>query len=151
WGITSEEGALQVTCANLDFAGLVEIVYVELATGRIARAATLVPLSLGLRLPDQLGPEIRFRSRAIEVTIREEARGTRLLVTARSDAGPIEADVLVHRPEGEESLNVVIPWSDTRYQLTSKHVARPAEGTIRALGRERVLDPTHDGFGCLDY
>lgn len=151
WCVTSEEGALQITCANLDWIGIVEVAYVELASGRVARASAIVPFSLGLRLPDTLGPAIRFRAPHLGVTIREEARGTRLTVRARTGEGPVEADVLVQKPAEEESLNVVVPWSDRLYQLTSKHVARPAEGTVRALGRTRSIDPTRDGFGCLDF
>lgn len=152
WCVQSEEGALQITCADLDWVGLVEVAYVELASGRVARASAVVPLSLGLRLPDALGAaDVRFRAPHLSVAIREEARGTRLTARARTLAGPIEADVLVHRPPGEESLNVVVPWSDRRYQLTSKHVARPAEGSVRALGRTRRIDPERDGFGCLDF
>jgi hypothetical protein len=33
-------------------------------------------------------------------------------------------------PAGHESLNVVIPWSERRFQFTSKHQARPAEGEL---------------------
>ena len=34
--------------------------------------------------------------------------------------------MLVVRPDRHESLSVVIPWSDKRFQFTNKDVARPA-------------------------
>ncbi len=46
---------------------------------------------------------------------------------------------------------MVVPFGAGRFQLTSKHVARPATGHVRALGRTYEVDEAHDGFGCLDY
>ena len=37
---------------------------------------------------------------------------------------------------GHESLNVVIPWSDERFNFTSKHQARSAHGSL-TVGDER--------------
>ena len=41
----------------------------------------------------------------------------------------------VELPPGHESLNVVIPWSDRRFQFTSKHQARPARGELVVADR----------------
>ena len=46
-------------------------------------------------------------------------------------------DVFVALPDGHESLNVVIPWSDERFNFTSKHQARPATGEL--VGRRPPL------------
>jgi hypothetical protein len=78
------------------------------------------------------------------MSFTEEPRGTRL----RAACPDFDADVFVHRPDGHESLGVVIPWGETRFQYTNKDVARPAEGTVTWQGR------TYDfgaSWGCLDY
>jgi hypothetical protein len=52
---------------------------------------------------------------------------------------------------GRESLNVVIPWSDARFQYTSKHQARPARGTLTIGSEQHHLDDTPAGaWGVLD-
>ena len=51
-------------------------------------------------------------------------------------SGDFECDVVLGRPEGHESLSVVIPWSDGRFQCTTKDNTRPATGAIRWGGDE---------------
>ena len=40
-------------------------------------------------------------------------------------AARLAIDLVVARPAGHESLNVVIPWSERRFQFTSKQNTRP--------------------------
>src|SRR5207248_1329256 len=61
----------------------------------------------------------------------------------------LEADILVERPAGHETLNVVIPWSDAQFQFTSKQNTLPASGFVQ-LGEEGY-EFTAPSFGCLDY
>ena len=61
------------------------------------------------------------------------------------------ADVRVGKPAGHETLSVVVPWSDQRFQFTSKHNTRPATGAIRVDDRTYDVGPDTDAFGCLDY
>jgi hypothetical protein len=57
------------------------------------------------------------------------------------DGTEIAADFAVRRPAGHESLNVVVPWSASRFQCNSKHAALPCEGEVRAGERRYALDP----------
>ena len=48
-------------------------------------------------------------------------------------------------------LNVVIPWSDQRFNYTSKHQARPATGTLSVGTRTREFGGSAgDAWGVLD-
>uniref|UniRef100_UPI0038CF9D30 DUF2804 family protein n=1 Tax=Streptomyces atratus TaxID=1893 RepID=UPI0038CF9D30 len=49
-----------------------------------------------------------------------------------------QVDLFATLPAGHETLSVVVPWSERRFQYTSKHTARPASGTVR-IG-DRVLE-----------
>ncbi|MCB1004805.1 MAG: DUF2804 domain-containing protein, partial [Acidimicrobiales bacterium] len=53
---------------------------------------------------------------------------------------------------GHESLNVVIPWSDRRFQYTSKHQARPARGELVVAGEVVAFggDAGPEAWGVLD-
>jgi hypothetical protein len=54
-------------------------------------------------------------------------------------------------PAGHESLNVVIPWSEERFNFTSKHQARPAHGEL-VIGDDRTVigGDAGDAWGVLD-
>jgi hypothetical protein len=102
-----------------------------------------VPFARGLTLPDRVaGASMAFAGKKLQLSFTEVPSGTRL---EASFAG-FDADVLVRRPPGHESLSVVIPWSDRRFQYTNKDVARPAEGRVSWGGREYDLT-----WGCLDF
>ena len=67
----------------------------------------------------------------------DEGAGTRIRVEADDFGGVrLEADILIERPAGHETLNVVIPWSDVQFQFTSKQNTLPASGFVQ-LGDER--------------
>lgn len=59
-----------------------------------------------------------------------------------------ELDAVITLPPGDESLNVVIPWSDSVFQYTSKHQARPVTGHMKVGDRTWSLDD--DAWGVLD-
>jgi hypothetical protein len=61
----------------------------------------------------------------------------------------LTADIVIRRPPGHETLNVVIPWSDEQFQFTSKQNTLPASGYVQ-LGDERY-EFASPSFGCLDY
>src|SRR5699024_9289839 len=63
---------------------------------------------------------------------------------------PLNASILLERPENYESLNVVVPWSTKRYQYTSKQPAIPASGEIQWGDRQYTLKPDLAN-SCLDF
>ena len=67
-----------------------------------------------------------------------------------SDHTEIAAEFAVRRPPGFESLNVVVPWSESRFQCNSKHAALPCEGEVRAGERRYVFDP-RTAFAVQDW
>ena len=59
-------------------------------------------------------------------------------------------DVVAEAPAGHESLGVVVPWSDTRYQYTLKDVARPASGSVVVDGVRHAV-PAGTSWAVLDH
>ena len=87
--------------------------------------------------------------KGFRLEIIESADATGLRVHAPSSSGgAIDVDVTVAKPADHESLNVVIPWSDTRFQFTSKQNTRPATGTIRVGDRSWAVG--NDAWGVQD-
>lgn len=150
WCILDEEIVVSVTYADVDYLGLASVWVMEHATGQEWSAGLMAPLGRGIRLPDEpCTGTMTARSRSIDMTLEEHADHTRISVRGRGRGGaPIEVDVTVERPVGHEHLNVVIPWTDRRFQFTSKQNTRPARGTVSAGGRTWTLGP--EASGVLD-
>jgi len=139
--------------SNVDYLGLVALYHLDRSSGREIEKAFVVPLGLGLGLPETVGgADVTFAVPGFRCAMRVEAGGTRLMVETRDRrAGALRADVLVELPEGHETLGVVIPWSERRFQYTSKHVARPARGSVEVGGTTHELEEATNAYGCLDY
>jgi hypothetical protein len=104
----------------------------------------------GIAVPETPAGDMIIHHPDMRVSLTDEGAGTRIRVEAGDFGGvPLEADILVQRPAGHETLNVVIPWSDIQFQFTSKQNTLPASGHVR-LGDER-LDFAAPAFGCLDF
>jgi len=100
---------------------------------------------------DRVEADCGFQARGVDYSNRID--GDDLAVRFRGRAGDgseIAAELGVRRPRDPESLNVVVPWSDSRFQCNSKHAALPCEGELRAAGRRYVFDP-RTAFAVQDW
>jgi hypothetical protein len=143
WGLTGPGCAMNVTFADVDYVGLVDVWFCDLIAGESVSKNVASPFAIRTTLPDHVaGGPIHKKAGAFSVSIDEEADGTRLRAAWRG----FDADVLITRPDGHESLSVVIPWSDRRFQFTNKDVGRPALGSVTWNGRTYDLE-----WGALDF
>ena len=147
--------ALAVTYADVDYLGLANVWWADLATGATGGRDATIPLARGIALPDRPGSApLTHRGRGSEVSIVDDDGGTRLVASWTEDDGREgRLDVRVALPDGHESLNVVIPWNERRFQYTSKHQARPARGTFVVGDDRRTIggdDPAEEAWGVLD-
>jgi hypothetical protein len=153
WAVSSADCALSITYADLDYLGLATVAVFDFASGRTVERGAVRPLARGFSQPDRPGgADLRFRGWGLSLDVTEQPGGTRLQVSFGDPARRgVAADVLVRRPPGHETLNVVIPWSERRFQYTSKQNTLPAEGTVHAGGRRHALSSETGAFGCLDF
>lgn len=152
WGVTTDTHMLAVTYGCTDYVGTAAVTWLEYEVGKRIEHARVLPFAHGMRFPETVGGgDMRYEAKDLRVALLEEAQGTRLQAWFRSHAHELEADVLVERPSAHETLNVVIPWSDTCFQFTSKQNTRPARGQVRFDGREFPFDSGNQAYGCLDY
>jgi hypothetical protein len=149
WCVTSDELLLSATIVDLDIAQLAFAYYYDRATQEFAER-TIAVASGTAPMPETPAGDIALESRGMRVALLDDGGGTRLIVDADEIGGkPVHADVHVERPQGHETLNVVIPWSDEQFQFTSKQNTLPATGSVR-IG-ERAYALRAPSFACLDY
>ena len=133
WLILAGDIAVACTYADVDYLGLVDVWWADLPSGRTGGRSIVSPFALGVALPDTPGGHpLHVRRRHFELEVADDPDGTTHLHARWRERGgaPGRLRAEVALPVGHESLNVVVPWSDRRFQYTSKHQARPACGEL---------------------
>ena len=159
WCVLARDLVVSVTYADVDYLGMASVWWLDLASGETGDAAANLPFARGVSLPDRPGSEpLCYSGKASSLRLVDDAEGTTLTATWHRGGRPEELELRVALPAGHESLNVVIPWSDRRFQYTSKHQARPAYGTLTVGGTVRRIGvapgesgtPAEEAWGVLD-
>ena len=159
WAILAGDLVVSFLYADVDYLGLADVWWVDLATGRTGGHSTVVPGAIGMALPERPGTApLLIDRRRFHLAITDDAdlttRVSASWVERDGSAGRLDASIAT--PQGHESLNVVIPWSDRRFQFTSKHQARPAAGqlvigdTVRRFGDGGAGTGDGEAWGVLD-
>jgi hypothetical protein len=150
WSVTGPDLACNITVADVDYLGLVDVWFRDLRDGAEATKVAVRPFGAPAELAPVAGRSSVVHRGRLFVSIVDDPEGTELQVRFATKQGPFALDVVVHRPAEHESLTVVIPWSDTRYQLTTKDVSRPATGIVRWGDRTFRLNDDGRSHGTLD-
>ena len=147
WNVTTPTHIVALTVSSLDYAAVHDVwVFDRAAETAVQRGVTGI-LSGSATLPASLGDgPARARARDLTIDVDEMAEGTRL----RAQIPGASVDIVASRPPGHESLAVVVPWSDRRFQYTVKDVARPASGTIIVDGVTHDV-PVGESWAVLDH
>ncbi|WP_457100772.1 DUF2804 domain-containing protein [Microbacterium sp. P5_E9] len=147
WNVTTPTHIVSLTVSSLDYAAVHDVWVFDRATETAVHRGVTGFLSGSATLPASLGEgPARARARDLTIDIDEMPEGTRL----RAQIPGAAVDIVAARPPGHESLGVVVPWSDRRFQYTVKDVARPASGTITVDGVEHDV-PAGESWAVLDH
>jgi hypothetical protein len=152
WGILAGDLLISSTFSNVDYLGIVDVWWADLAADRVGGQGATVPFPRTISLPDRPGTApLRYSSKRIAVEMVDDDTGTSLhAMWTERDGAAGRLDARVDLPPGHESLNVVIPWSDTTFQFTSKHQARPARGELVVGDRTWSFGEVTPAWGVLD-
>jgi hypothetical protein len=149
WCVTTPDFLFSITLSNIDYMGLAFAYYLDFASKRFIEQTVMVPLGRGFDLPDTVTGDIRFDHPQMKAAFLNTPEGTTLQVESPAFGGSaLSADLRVVRPTGHESVNVVIPWSQNRFQFTSKQNCLPVVGLLN-IGKE--TRPVENAFACLDF
>jgi hypothetical protein len=92
-------------------------------------------------MPEHVERTVRFEGRSMQYANVQDASGMRVTFRGAAGGAPIAADFAVRPPAGQESLNVVVPWTRDRFQQNSKHAALPCEGFVDVGGERWAMEP----------
>lgn len=147
WGVVTPTHVIALTVADLDYAGQHQVWVLDRRTSQEIDTVAVVPFGAGCTLPDtsRTGPS-RAHARGLDIAIDDGVGRTRL----RARTARVEVDVIAEAPAGHESLGVVVPWSDRRFQYTLKDVARPAAGSVVVDGVRHAV-PAGESWAVLDH
>ncbi len=141
WNWISPHFVFSVTLADIDYAAFCQVTFTDFETQQSLSGMALArPHSFPM--PERVDSAITFRGGGLEYANRPTDGDLKVDFTGQAKTGEsIVADFIVRRPPGHETLNIVVPWSATRFQLNSKSNTMPCEGSVTVGGRRYIMDP----------
>jgi hypothetical protein len=152
WCITTPECLFSVTLSNLDYMGLAFAYFLDFKTNQFTEQTVMCPFGAGCDLPDTVSGEVKFEHNDMQLLLLDDGRQVHIQASSPAFGGKeMQADLFIQRPVGHETLNVVIPWSENRFQFTSKQNCLPARGEVRIGERKYTVKAEDGAFACLDF
>jgi hypothetical protein len=154
WCVTTPDVLFSATISHIDYAAVIFVYILDLKTLQFyERTSTLLLFGKNVKMPAGVHESVSYESEEMTIQFKESGQETAIHVLCPNFNGKgkvLEADIVLTRPDDYESLNVVVPWSKSRYQFTSKQPTIPAEGKIVWENKEYQINK-ENSFGCLDF
>lgn len=148
WCVMTREVALTVLVADVRIAGVALVSVLDLASGSTVERVYVRPRGLPVPMPEGPDGEVRFDARRLRLVVGPR----RIEAQARTLTGRrIDVALAIEPPPGHETVNVLVPWDETRFHFTSKQQALPARGHVRVDGRTYRFDADAGAFACRDF
>ena len=152
YGVTSPDGYFSVTLADLGYAGLAFVYFVDFAGASYHEESITVPFGRGITLArnSDLG-DCSYSSKRAEVEFHVDEAARRIKVRWDGFAGaPLHADLHFALPTDHESTVIVTPIQGRRFYYNRKINAMPVTGTLRIGDEVTTLRP-ESSLGNLDW
>src|SRR5262249_21385109 len=152
WCISTAAHALTITVADVGCLGLAIVSFLDFAARGPAERIFVRPLGLPGAMPETPRGDLALDESRLRLAMTMVGEQMRVEGRAAGRLGRrIDIDLIVGRRLAHETLNVLVPWDDERFQFTSKQQALPARGAVRVDGREFRFDRDNQAFACLDF
>lgn len=141
WNWISKDFVLSATISDIDLVTFCSIFFIDFKTKEHIEAIAFKSHGSVL-MPEHVERSISFSSGSLEVDM--DHQGDRINVRCRCPkikGRSLRADFFIHKPQGHETLNIVVPWTRERFQMNSKHNTLPVEGVVEIDDRRYVMDP----------
>ena len=149
WCISTPDVIVAVNVSHSDYRVTLATFFLDLRTMEAFPQAEIhwMPRDKVTPMPDAPwgGPVIGTGTR-----MKIEMLPTGAGINLRARTPRMHVDLQVVRPEGHESMGVLVPWSDKVFQYTCKDNCLPVSGTVVVDGVEHVIDPA-TAYATLDH
>ncbi|MBB1031046.1 MULTISPECIES: DUF2804 domain-containing protein [unclassified Dietzia] len=147
WGIVTDRFVVGLTVAGLDYLSTCAVYVLDRRTGVETTRSGINPLARPA-FSDEAGvgtvhASAGVGSGRVGIEIDDDDEGA-TAIRVRAPGLRVDLDVL--RP-GHDSLGVVVPWTERRFQYTLKDLANPVTGSVTLDGIARDLGT---GWAVLD-
>lgn len=149
WCITTPDFAVAINVSHGDYRVTLATFFLDIrkADGFSEAEIHWLPRDRVDPMPEVSGSgKVIGRGDRMRIEMLPTATGTTL--TARTPRLSVDLDV--QEPPGHESMGVVVPWDDVRFQYTRKDNCLPVGGKLVVDGVERIVDPA-TAFATLDH
>lgn len=145
--LVTPEHVLVLIVASMNLTGLAQLWLLDRRTGEEVDCRAAAPLAHGLRMPSQAwqGP-LRAQAGRLTITADPGPPGTWL----RATSPRVRLEAAVSAPDGQETLGVVVPWSDRLFHYSAKVTALPVAGRLSVDGREHTFGETAPAWAAMD-
>jgi hypothetical protein len=151
WGAQSDTHYFITAIFDLDYFGYAFGWLLDLRTLEAATFASIAPLARSCRLSDNVQGECRFAAGSTELQYLQSEHESRLSGHAATrDGRTMAIDLAIDYPPGQETLGVVIPWSQRVFHYTGKHTSLPVNGAVRVGDMVAEFEPGQGG-AWLDF
>lgn len=148
--VSNPDVLVAAALSHADYVGLGFIWLYDLKRKLFLELEHLSPLGRGVHIGPAIDDEASFVSGPLTYHWRpgptagnnQASREIQVLVTApqmKGSAEPLELRLRISLDPADESFNLVVPWSESRFNYTGKIVALPCEGELRAGGHTYSL------------
>ncbi len=150
WGIISREGTFSVTITDLDYFKLGGIFFASFEDNYYEELSKITFSSKSIHIPNSPYESATFSHPELFIEIKAETNKTCIEVDGEIKKRPIHVNISISRSITHPTLNVVVPWSDKRFQFTSKQLSFPANGDA-CINNNKLTFSENTSFACLDY
>lgn len=151
WCVFGEEILFSATITHLDYAAVCFVYFLEYETQRYFEKTITIPLGGKLKMPTRVLETVSYANSEMTITFSFSNGDTYLTVLCDDfDGDSLHAELVIHHPKDDETLNVVIPWNRQTFQFTAKHHTLPATGIVK-IGSKHFTFNDDDCFAVLDF
>lgn len=141
WNWISPDFSFSLTCSDIDFAAFCAANLIDFKTKKTASAIS-IKRGGSIDMPEQVERTIHYETGSMQYHMINEGGDIKVSFSCKNMKGkPAKAEFTILKPKGHETLNIVAPWSNERFQMNSKHNTLPTRGYVEVAGKRYEMDP----------
>jgi len=150
WAVVSPKGVFATVIANVDYMKIGSVYFAKFNPSQAIEKTKIQFTKKNIYIPPSPYENAQFTHSSMQLEYKTFSNTTVLKAQTKIEGKPFTAEIEMARDISFPTLNVVIPWSATRFQFTSKQLPFPAKGKIQ-WGNEVFDFDEKETFACLDY